>query len=185
MAFVALIDANVLYGAALRDTVVRAALADLYRPAWSADILAEMVHSIRRERPDLAPERIERTAPLMRDWLPEALVDGYQALASTMTNDPGDRHVLAAAVRAGAHVIVTFNLRHFPPEACEPYGIEAQHPDEFLCHLWDLSPETMAMVLQRQALPLRDPPKTPAEVVRDMAAQVPDFATMALASGLL
>src|SRR5688500_18303841 len=89
MAFVALIDANVLYGAALRDTVVRAALADLYRPAWSTDILAEMVHSIRRERPDLVPEKIERTAQLMRDWLPEALVDGYQALASTMTNDPG------------------------------------------------------------------------------------------------
>ena len=49
-----------------------------------------------------------------------------------MENDAGDRHVLASAVHADARIIVTFNLRHFPESALEPWLIEAQHPDEFL-----------------------------------------------------
>jgi len=31
-----------------------------------------------------------------------------------MTNDPGDRHVLAACVAAGVEGIVTFNRKHVP-----------------------------------------------------------------------
>jgi predicted nucleic acid-binding protein len=39
-----------------------------------------------------------------------------------MTNDPGDRHVLAVAVHSGARIIVTFNLNDFPPIALAPFG---------------------------------------------------------------
>src|SRR4051794_26768871 len=138
MAFVAVLDANVLWSAALRDTLVRAALADLYRPVWSEEILAEMLRNLKRKRPNLNPARLDRMVHLLRAEIPDALVDGYQGLVPTMTNDPGDRHVLAAAVHAGAEVIVTFNGRHFPAAACEPYNVEAQHPDKFLSHLWDL-----------------------------------------------
>jgi predicted nucleic acid-binding protein len=185
VAFVAVIDANVLWSAALRDTLVRAALAGLYRPVWSEEILAEAERSLKRERPDLDPARLERTFQLLRAALPEACVDGYQTLTPTMRNDPKDRHVLAAAVYAGAETIVTFNLRDFPPEACAPFNIEAQHPDEFLCHLWDLSRETMAAVLHRQAEPLRDPPRTPHELVEQLGELVPGFAQISLTSGLL
>jgi len=41
--------------------------------------------------------------------------------------------VLAAAIRAGAGVIVTTNLSDFPKETLAKYGIDAQHPDEFGC----------------------------------------------------
>ena len=72
----------------------------------------------------------------------EAEVDAaeIERLEPAMTNDPSDRHVLAAAVAAGSELIVTFNLDDFPAEACEPLGVEAIHPDDFLLDLHDLNP---------------------------------------------
>ena len=57
-----------------------------------------------------------------------------------MQNDPGDRHVLAAAVKCGAQSIVTFNIRHFRDEHLEPWGVEALTPDDFLFHQFYLDP---------------------------------------------
>ena len=59
-----------------------------------------------------------------------------------MTNDPKDRHVLAAAVKCRAHFIVTSNLRHFPSESLAEWGVEATHPDEFLLRLYESDPAT-------------------------------------------
>jgi hypothetical protein len=58
----------------------------------------------------------------MERAFPDAMVAGHEALIPSMANDPKDRHVLAAAVRGRADVIVTSNVRDFPPAACEPYG---------------------------------------------------------------
>ena len=55
-----------------------------------------------------------------------------------MTNDPKDRHVLAAAIRSRARVIVTLNLRDFPESSLSQYGIAAQHPDDFILDQIDL-----------------------------------------------
>lgn len=49
--------------------------------------------------------------------------------------DEGDKHVLAAAIKADASIIVTFNLKDFPNEILSKYGIEAQHPDDFIIKL--------------------------------------------------
>jgi len=68
------------------------------------------------------------------------MVTGYDSLIDGMTNDPKDRHVLAAAVRANAEVIVTFNLRDFPEPALKPYDILTVHPDDFLLDQLDLYP---------------------------------------------
>jgi len=57
-----------------------------------------------------------------------------------MTNDPKDRHVLAAAVRGNADAMVTANLKDFPPTALAPYELEALHPDEFLLDQLALDP---------------------------------------------
>lgn len=75
-----------------------------------------------------------------------------------MTNDPGDRHVLAAAVAGSAEAIITFNLEHFPPEACEPFGVEATHPDEFLVAMYELAPDLVVAEVGRQAADLTVPP---------------------------
>ena len=141
MAVVALLDANVIWSAAVRDTFLLAAEQGLFRPAWTQQILDEMVRSLKTKRPDLDPTRLDRTMYLMRTHFPEALIDGYQDLIPAMHNHEGDRHVLAAAISARADVIVTWNKTHFPHAACDPYGIEVQTPDEFLCDLWQQYPE--------------------------------------------
>ena len=74
----------------------------------------------------------------MRRAFPLAVVDGYQPLMPAMTNDPKDRHVLAAAVRGEAALIVTADLRDFPPVALDPFDIEAISPDDFLLDQLDL-----------------------------------------------
>ena len=73
--------------------------------------------------------------------------------------------MLAAAVRVGAQVIVTSNLRHFPEEALAPYDIEAQSPDTFLSHLYDLYPDIMVNVIREQARALKKTPQTPERIL--------------------
>ncbi|WP_084080893.1 PIN domain-containing protein [Edaphobacter aggregans] len=49
---------------------------------------------------------------------PDALVTGYRQLVPALNlPDPNDGHVLAAAVRGGASMIVTNNIKDFPAEA--------------------------------------------------------------------
>ena len=125
MAFLAVLDTNVLLPAPLRDTLLRLAEADLYVPKWSDRILAELAKNlVESGRTDA--ERAARVTRTMEEAFPEAMVP--TSLVSTiepaMTNDPKDRHVLAAAVGAGAQVIVSRNLDDFPPKACNPLGVE-------------------------------------------------------------
>jgi hypothetical protein len=72
--------------------------------------------------------------------------------------DMNDRHVLAAAIRCNASVIVTFNQKDFPCTELEPFGIEAQHPDEFVENLFDLDPAAVVAAAQRQRKQLKMPP---------------------------
>ena len=152
MPFTALYDACVLYPASLRDLLVRLAQADLFRARWTDEILDECFRNMVVRRPDLRVDALERTRVLMNRSIRDVLVDGYQTLISGLDlPDPGDRHVLAAAIRCGAEVIVTSNLRDFPPDRLAPYQIEAQHPDEFVLNLIDLDPAAVATVVREQA----------------------------------
>lgn len=87
----------------------------------------------------------------MRDWFPEAMVDGYQELTPIMRNHPKDRHVLAAAVRCGAHAIISNNKRHFPADCLQPYGLECLTADEFVQHRYHLEPDLFITKLREQA----------------------------------
>ena len=184
MALVALLDANVLWSAALRDTLLLAAEQDLFRPVWTRQILEEMSRSLKSRRPDLDPARIDRTVDQILTHFPESLVERYEQLIPVMRNDEGDRHVLAAAVRSGSAVIVTWNKGHFPTEACAPYDIEIQDPDDFLCDLWSVDREAMAHVLMLQAEHLVNPPRTVHEVIEALRRSAPQFAETAQSSGL-
>lgn len=152
--FSVVLDACALYPAYLRDTLLRMAAAELYRPLWSTAILDELIANL----PDrVTPAAAERIRSNMVASFPDALVSGHGDLTRAMTNHPKDRHVLAAAVRAAASAIVTFNLDDFPPEATEPYDVEVLHPDEFLLNQLDLSPGLALDVLRRQVAGYRDP----------------------------
>lgn len=102
---------------------------------------------------------------------------GYESLIDGMDNDPKDRHVLAAAVRANAEVVVTFNGVDFPEFALKPYDILAVHPDEFLLDQLDLYPGLTVEVLRHQAASYRREPTTvPGVLVLLERAGVPRFA---------
>jgi predicted nucleic acid-binding protein len=185
MPFRAVLDANVLYPFSLRDTLLRLAEPEpapaptpLYIPLWTERILEEMVRNLVEDR-RMDQERANRLASLMRSAFEEASVsdEAIAALEESMTNDPGDRHVLAAAVAGGADAIVTLNLEHFPPEACEPFGVEATHPDEFLVALYELAPERVVAEVRQQADDLTNPPWTFADLLDALErAGVPESA---------
>ena len=85
--------------------------------------------------------------------------------------DPNDRHVLAAAVRAAAGAIVTFNLKDFPRNTLEPLGIEATHPDTFLLSQYDLAPVRFLNVVRTHRAALKNPAKSPAEYIATLRRQ--------------
>jgi hypothetical protein len=102
----------------------------------------------------------------MDQAVPDCLVTGYEGLIDTVSlPDPGDRHVLAAAIRSQAGVIVTYNLKDFPAEGIAPYGIEAQHPDEFVSHLFDLAPGAVCGAVRDQRLALVRPVRSLQELL--------------------
>ena len=175
--FAVVLDTCVLLPAALRDTLLRTAAIRLYRPLWSNDILDELRRNLRENR-GLADEQADRLIMMMRLSFPEACVDGYHSLISQMTNDSKDRHVLAAAVKAGAQTIVTMNLSDFPKSALAPYDVEAQSPDEFLCNLYDLAPQSVSRIVGEQASDLRKPPMSVDDVVAELAKNAPAFAAL-------
>jgi hypothetical protein len=133
VAFVVIYDACVLYPNVTRDVLIRVAMGGTVRARWTDLILDETFRSIRENRPDLDPAKLHRTRELMCEAVPDCLVTGYEPLIDGLDlPDPHDRHVLAAAVRAGAQLIVTSNLKDFPDDALVSYGIEARGPDDFL-----------------------------------------------------
>lgn len=175
VAFPALLDTCVLYPAYLCDTLLRLAEAEAYRPLWSSDILVELRRNLVERGVD--EDRVDYRIDQMRHAFPSAMVTGYESLGESMTNHPKDRHVLAAAVRANAEVVVTFNTADFPEPALKPYDVSAVSPDDFLLDQLDLYPGLTLEVLHQQAAAYRQEPTTlPGVLVRLEQAGIPRFA---------
>ena len=168
------LDACVLLPYQLSDLLLRLAEADLYQPVWSDQILVEVERNLLGKfKQD--PARVVRRLGHMQAAFPTATVTGYEPLIRSMTNDQKDRHVAAAAVRAGAAVIVTANLKDFPAAALAPYGIVAVQPDEFLLDQLDLAPAVTVAVLEQQRGAYRRPPMGKAEFRDSLRVMVPQF----------
>jgi PIN domain len=158
-AFTAVFDACVLYPAPLRDLLMWLALSGRFRARWTTLIHDEWVRNLLTNRPDLDPVHLQRTVDLMNSAVPDALVTGHEGLIDGLRlPDADDRHVLAAAIRCNASVIVTFNERDFPAEALATFGLEAQHPDEFIDNLFDLDQAAIVAAAQKHRSTLRSPP---------------------------
>jgi predicted nucleic acid-binding protein len=173
---VVVLDACVLYPLPLRDTLLRVARQNLYTARWSQRILDEVTRNLIDDR-----RATTRQAANMIDAMTHAFDDAeipaaeIAVLEPGMTNEPDDRHVLAATVAAGAEAIVTFNLRHFPATACEPFGIDAVHPDAFLCDMYERSAARVRDALDRQAADLSRPSLTVDDVLDRLDASVSEF----------
>jgi predicted nucleic acid-binding protein len=175
MPFAAVLDASVLYPLPLRDTLLRMAEAEPYDLRWSDQILDEVTLVADRRATDTQARRL---IEVMTDAFDGAAVPhaAIEKLEASMTNHPKDRHVLAAAVAGDAQAVVSLNLRHFPPEACEAFAVEALHPDEFLLDLYSLAPRTVHAALTHQAATLRRPPMTLSDLLDRLAPTAPSFA---------
>lgn len=167
--FVALFDACVFYPAQLRDLLLRVARSDAFKARWTDQIHEEWIGSLLRDRPDIPPDRLAHTRELMNRAVPDCLVTEYKPFIEQLTlPDPDDRHVLAAAIRCQAGVIVTLNLRDFPDEVVARYGISVQHPDEFLAHLFHLKPAVVFNAVREMRASLASPPKSVRDVLDDL-----------------
>ena len=184
------LDTNVLYPVHLRKALLEiskppsAAEGEpsvedrLFLPLWSADILVELRRNLLAN--GHSEPAVAAAIRRMQGDHPGAEVRGYQHLTESMTCDPGDRHVLAAAVHANAAKIVTRNVRDFPQHSVEPYGISVTHPDEFLQNLFDFFDYRITSVLRQQASENKPgQPRTLAELADALEkAGVPQFAAL-------
>jgi predicted nucleic acid-binding protein len=169
VAFCVVYDACVLYPAMLRDLLLRIAASDVVRARWSEEILDECINAVGQKRPDLKREALARTRRLMSEVVPDCIVTGHEHLIPGLVlPDPDDRHVLAAAIRAGAQAIVTFNEKHFPADALSAYDIETKHPDDFVMETIDLAPAAVGRMIEAQHQALRNPPLSREEVIASL-----------------
>lgn len=175
---VAVLDACVLVPIRLATTLLWLSEAGIFELLWSDRILDE----VQRNLPKLgiSEEKAAHRVRTMRVAFGEAaLVDDFDHLIADMTCDPKDRHVLAAAVRAEADTLVTFNLKDFPSDSTSGWQVDAVHPDTFLTGLLAEDPVGVVEALHRGSADLRNPAQTATEFLSSLAATVPIFANLA------
>ena len=149
--YIVLLDACVLAPMPVADTLLTLAEDPaFYTPRWSAEILAEVARTL-LVKFKYSPAQVQRRLQTMQAAFPGAMVDGYSGLVAAMKNDPKDHHVLAAAIRCGAHAIVSDNKKHFPRAALDPYGIDCITANEFIEHQYHLDEDEFIGRLTEQA----------------------------------
>lgn len=166
--YTALLDACVLFPIAIADSLMSLATTGLFAAKWTRRIEQEWIANLEELHPNLKGKLGTRRDD-MRDAIPDWEVDElvWAPLVEGMTlPDPDDRHVLAAAIAGHADCIVTANLRDFPAEIVNPYGIEVIHPDRFIINQWDLDPITGMTAFKRMRARRKNPQAAPEDFAR-------------------
>jgi predicted nucleic acid-binding protein len=165
-------DANILYPAELRNFLMHLALTGIFRAKWSDDVHEEWISNLLKNRPDLTWQKLERTRQLMDKATLDAVVTDYEDLIPSLSlPDENDRHVLAAAIKGEAQIIVTMNLKDFPSKVLQKYEIEAKHPDDFVFQLIELAPDAVMVAAETHRQSLKNPPKSVEEFLASLETQ--------------
>ncbi len=154
--FTCVLDTNVIYPIEIRDLLFWLAYFDLYTPKWSIHIFDEWADVMKRKGVDEKEviKRIEKA----NQAFPDALVNNYKSLIETLDlPDEKDRHVLAAAIKINANVIVTNNLKDFPKDYLATFGLKAKNADDFITDIIDLNPEEAVKAFKKLVLNRRNP----------------------------
>jgi len=166
---IALLDANVLYPAPLRDYLLHLASLGVYEPVWTAAIQDEWIRNLVKVRPDINRAALVATQLAMDKVFPGSNIKGYESLIESLSlPDADDRHVLAAAIKGKAQVIVTANLKDFPSKALIPYSIRAEHPDEFISGCINRDGQKAFKALENQVRSLKKPPLSREKVLENL-----------------
>lgn len=167
--FTAVLDANVIYPAPVRDLLLNLADLEIFSPKWSEIIHEEWIRNLLINRTDLSRPKLMRTVKIMNSVFPDAEVHGFEELIDDLElPDLDDRHVLAAAIHCKADAIITFNQKDFPAKYLKKFNIEVYNPDKFLNLLYKLSPEIVHKAFSNQLASLRNPPKTKEELIETL-----------------
>ena len=166
------LDTSVLYPIMLCDLLLRCADRRLFKSVWSLTILLELERTV-ADRVGVPWARAGIAT--MARHVPDATIEGFDALIPGMTNHAKDRLVAALAILAGASRIVTTNLRHFPIPALSPYDITPLSPDEFLLSLHGQSAATVRTTVVGQANRYRRPPMSVLDLLDRLSVHAPVF----------
>lgn len=171
------LDACVMLPQNLNNVLLTLAERGMFMPIWTDALLGE-VESNLVAKLGISPLQARHRIEQMRVAFPfaEDEAAGYERLVDAMTNHPKDRHVAAAAVRSGAALIVTANLKDFAQTALEPFGVDAIHPDEFLLDQLDLDRGGVLDALELLVSRNRRTPKSLPELMDALVPLIPGFA---------
>jgi len=172
---VVLLDACVLVPYSLVSSLLTMAECELFEPRWSDQILDEVERTLVGKL-GVDSGKAKRRLSHMRAGFPEASVYGFEGLIEEMTCDTKDRHVLAAAVAAGADLLVTANIKDFPESSYHAYGLEVIRPEAFLSRLLNYDEEVCIEALHKDAGRRRNPPVSTAQLLAQLANHAPTFA---------
>jgi hypothetical protein len=149
-------DACVLYPFHTRNLLTQCAVERLVEARWTDAIHDEWIRNLAASSASIPIERLHKIRDLMNRVLPGANIDGYEHhIAGLDLPDQDDRHVVAAAITAGATRIVTWNLRDFPADALSGHGLQAVTPDDLLMDLYGLIPEAVVAATAKARQNLR------------------------------
>jgi len=182
VAYVAVLDADVLHPYISVDLLLRLAERRLFRPAWSVEILDEVRESLVRRGIDAG--RVEHRLQAMQGTFPEAMTDQVERFLRVVPVrvDEGDRHVAAAALAARADAIVTRNISDFAPDELFSLGIEVQSLDSFLLNQWTLDPDVVVDVLSEMERDRLRSPRRISELLGALELLAPTFVSAARAA---
>lgn len=168
--FTALADANVLASALKRNMLLSFAQAEFFRVRWSEKIMDETQRTIekllkRKDHPQ-PKEGAARQRKNMCVAFEEASVEGFELLEPALVSiNEKDRHVLAAAIKTSASVIVTDNLSDFPRDYCATFDVEPLSADSFFADCISLSPSGTMATLRVMRVRLKNPEITPEKLI--------------------
>ncbi len=175
--YIVVLDACVLLPMPLCDTLLRLAEEPaFYLPRWSSETLTEIHRNLLKW--GYSSRQVERRIATMQAMFEDAEVQGYQCLV-IQDEPPGDGMCLPLPC-AGAHAIVTDNVRHFPANALQPYGLELMTADQFLVNQFHLETDTVMEKLEAQA---RKTGTSVSDLLARLARSVPGFSQLVATYG--
>lgn len=154
--FKVVLDTNIIFPVVIRDLLFWFAHYELYTPKWSANIFDEWKDVMMRK--GVSEEEALKRVNVANKAFPDALVLNYESLIDQLDlPDVKDRHVLAAAIKANANLIVTNNLKDFPSAYLETFGLKAISADDFLTDIIDLNHDIAIAAFKELVLNKRNP----------------------------
>jgi len=159
---VAVCDACVLYSITMADLLTSLGEAGLYHPRWTREIHEEWIRNVIENRGPsgtVTREKLEARRDAMIEAIEDSLVEGYEELIPTiMLPDPDDRHVVSAAIKSEASLILTINLKDFPQQALAAWNLTAKHPDDFTSELLQSDQDVVVAVVREMRARRKRPP---------------------------